>query len=330
MPTRLLLALAALLGLLAAAPVAAQSVGYQHLSMPDPAGAPVEVGVWYPTDAAPAAHRLQLFDQVVAEDAPASGHGLPLIVISHGTGGGFAGHYDTAIALARAGYVVAALTHTGDNFRDQSQAVNIPNRPRQLKLLIDWMLTGWAQHGVIDPQRIGAFGFSAGGFTVLAAAGGEPDFAKVRPHCDAHPDLFDCNLIKRFPGAAAAMEHMHPTWVHDPRIKAVASAAPAMGFAFGQAGLANVKVPVQLWAAEFDHILPPPEYAEKVRADLPTPPEYHLVPNADHYDFLAPCSGAMRAQTKDICDSRPGFDREAFHRALDQDVVAFFNRTLKR
>jgi predicted dienelactone hydrolase len=307
----------------------AQAVGYQHLTMPDPAGAPVEVGVWYPTKATSAPQALQLFQQTVAENAPVAGSALPLVVMSHGTGGGFAGHYDTALALARAGYVVAALTHTGDNFRDQSQAVNIPNRPRQLKLLIDWMLTGWSGHAAIDPNRIGAFGFSAGGFTVLAAAGGEPDFATVRPHCDAHPDLFDCGLIKRFPGAATAMEQMHPTWVHDARIKAVVSAAPAMGFAFGKAGLANVHVPVQLWAAEFDHILPPAEYAEKVRADLPAPPEFHRVANADHYDFLAPCSDAMRSQTKDICDSRPGFDRIAFHTTFDREVLAFFDRTLK-
>lgn len=315
---------------LAATVHAAPSVGYQHLTMPDPAGPPVEIGVWYPTDTAPAAHTIQLFNQQVAEDAPISGRALPLVVMSHGTGGSFAGHYDTAMALARAGYVVAALTHTGDNYRDQSGATNLPNRPRQLKLLIDYMLAAWPQHAAIDPQRIGAFGFSAGGFTVLTLAGGEPDLTAIRPHCQAHPAYFDCSLIARFPAAAGMLEHAHPSWTHDARLKAVVVAAPALGFSFGKAGLAGVRPPMQLWAAEFDHILPVADYAAQVKADLPTAPDYHLVRNADHFDFLAPCSEAMAQRVPDICASRPGFDRGAFHREFDRAVVAFFDAELKR
>ena len=36
----------------------------------------------------------------VAVGAPVSGKGLPLVVMSHGNGGWFGGHYDTAAALA--------------------------------------------------------------------------------------------------------------------------------------------------------------------------------------------------------------------------------------
>ena len=48
-------------------------------------------------------------------------------------------------------------------------------------------------------NRIGAFGFSAGGFTVLAAAGGEPDLTKVPGHCQAHPAFFECVLVRAHP-----------------------------------------------------------------------------------------------------------------------------------
>lgn len=308
----------------------AQSVGYQHLQIPDPAGPPVEVGVWYPTAAAPAPHSIRLFQQTVAENAAAAGHGLPLVVMSHGNGGGFAGHYDTALALARAGYVVAALTHTGDNSSDQSRAVDLPNRPRQLKLLTDYMLSAWPEHGVIDPERVGAFGFSAGGFTVLAAAGGEPDLKTIRPHCDRRPDFYDCQLIARMPALATAMARANPVWTHDPRLKAVVAAAPAIGFAFGREGLKNVRAPILLWRAEFDHILPQPDYAEAVRLALPTPPDYRVVANADHFDFLAPCSEALKREVPDICESRPGFDRAAFHDAFNRAVVGFFDANLKR
>jgi predicted dienelactone hydrolase len=245
-------------------------------------------------------------------------------VISHGNGGSFAGHHDTAMALAQAGFVVAALTHSGDNWRDQSQATRIWERPRQLKVLTDYMLSSWPERGRLDPQRVGAFGFSAGAFTVLIAAGGEADLSTLGPHCRAHPEFFDCRLVAR----AHASVPAHPTWTRDPRIKAVVAAAPALGFAFGRQGLASVHQPLQLWRAANDEVLPQPYYADAVRRDLPTPPETHVVDRAGHYDFLAPCSPELASRAASICASAQGFDRAAFHTQLNREVVAFFKRTL--
>jgi predicted dienelactone hydrolase len=56
----------------------------------------------------------------VARGAPVSGDALPLVVISHGNGGGPASHADLALALANAGYVIVAPIHSGDNYADQS------------------------------------------------------------------------------------------------------------------------------------------------------------------------------------------------------------------
>jgi predicted dienelactone hydrolase len=71
--------------------------------------------------------------QVVAAGAPIVGEHLPLIVMSHGNGGFFGGHADTAQALAQAGFVVAALTHPGDNYKDQSRATAMADRPRRCR-----------------------------------------------------------------------------------------------------------------------------------------------------------------------------------------------------
>ena len=304
---------------------AAAGVGFQHLSIPDPGHAPIEVGVWYPTDAKTSAQPIELGLQPVATDAPIKGDHLPLILMSHGHGGSFAGHVDTALALANAGYVVAALTHTGDNWRDASQATAMWERPRQIKVLDDYMLGGWAGHERIDANRIGAFGFSAGGFTVLVAAGGEPDLQAVIRHCHDHPQFYTCQLVT---AAHLTSIHVPYPWVHDPRIRAVVSAAPALGFTFSQSGLAGVREPVQLWRGADDQVLPHPYYAEVVRQNLPEAPETHVVAHAGHYDFLAPCSAALAKQVPEICVSEPGFDRTAFHADFDRQVVAFFNRTL--
>ena len=322
---RSLLALILAVLFAAAAPQTRAAVGFQHFFIPDPKGTPIEVGVWYPTDAAPKAEVIEAASQTVATDAPVKGGRLPLVVISHGHGGSYAGHLDTAIALANAGFVAAALTHNGDSWHDSSKAVAVWERPRQLKVLIDYMLGEWRDRRHIDPARIGAFGFSAGGFTVLAAAGAEPDFGAIKPHCQAHPTFEDCEIVAAHPLPA----HAAIVWVHDPRIRAVVSAAPALGFAFGREGLAAVRQPVQLWRAADDHVLPHPYYAEAVRLDLPSPPQMHVVPHAGHYDFLAPCSARLSQLAPEICVSEPGFDRATFHVRFDRDVVAFFLRTLR-
>jgi predicted dienelactone hydrolase len=311
------LALLLLLTPAGAAPPTPPPVGFQNQRMPNGTA----IGIWYPAHGQPAAERLGPYEQTVVDDAPPVGTGHPLIVISHGTGGSFAGHADTAIALAQAGFIVAALTHPGDNWRDQSRATDVQARPVALSGLIGFMLGAWSGHAAIDPSRVGAFGFSSGGFTVLAAAGGQPDLSTVAGHCAAHPVDFDCSLLRAHPAAPVPWHDSR-----DARIKAIVVAAPALGFAFGRAGLSAVGMPVQLWRADNDQILPAPDYADAVRGALPQPPEFHAVPNAGHFDFLSPC--AADSAGLPICSSAPGFDRLAFHRTFNAAVVQFFRRRL--
>src|SRR5580698_11625726 len=174
----------------------AVSAGFEQVMVPDPGGAPLEVGIWYPSQDAATSQRLGLFEQSVANGGAVTGRGLPLIVMSHGTGGSFEGHYDTALALADAGFVVAAVTHTGDNYRERTQVGRLENRPRHIKVLIDYMLASWQHPDTIDPSRIGMFGFSAGGFTALVAIGGAPDMSTVAPFCAAHADEWSCRMLK--------------------------------------------------------------------------------------------------------------------------------------
>ena len=129
-------------------------VGFQVARATDADGRPFAIGVWYPTEARPRPTTLLgplLMD--VAPDGPVSGRDLPLVVISHGNGGGVGSHADLALALADAGYVVAAPMHTGDNYADQSavgSASWLSARNRQLRATVDYMLTNWQGHDRID------------------------------------------------------------------------------------------------------------------------------------------------------------------------------------
>jgi predicted dienelactone hydrolase len=314
---------AALLAATVSSPALASNAGFMVLQEPRPNAPPVQVGVWYPTDTKPAFMALGGWGHTVAAGAPIVGERLPLIVMSHGNGGFFGGHADTAQALAEAGFVVAALTHPGDNYKDQSRATAMADRPAALSDLIGWMLDASPLKAKIDPGKVGAFGFSSGGFTVLAAAGGEPDIGKVPSHCKAHPDNYDCKLTANHPIPA---DILTAKWVHDARIKAVVSAAPALGFTFGQDGLKGIKVPLQLWKASDDEVLPGDDYAEFVHRNLKRPHDYHVVQGARHFDFLTPCTNTKGVEI--LCASAPGFDRVAFHREFNTAVTRFFTDQL--
>jgi predicted dienelactone hydrolase len=232
--------------------------------LPQPDGVPLPVGIRYPTDAPATIHAIALLQQQVAENAPVLAGRHALVVMSHGNGGWFGGHLDTALALAAAGFVVAAPTHAGDNDRDQSHATDLPARPRQIRDTIDAVPTDWSGRDLVDPDPIGLFGFSSGGLTVLVVAGGVPDLARVAPFCAAHASNSACALLRSHPAPLPAAD----VWTHDPRIRAVVAAAPALGFSFGSTGLAGVHAPVQLWQTRQDRIEPAPDFAEPVPAGL--------------------------------------------------------------
>jgi len=208
----------------------ANAVGFQQLAVPDPNGAPVAVYLWYPSEAAAKPLRLGPYEQAVAVDGPIAGASLPLVLISHGTGGSALTHYDTAIALAEAGYVAAAIEHTGDNWHDRANSFtqrNFTERPRQLKLALDYLLRDWAGRDRIAADEIGAFGHSAGGYTVLVAIGGEPDLALAAAFCREQPEDWGCARARTVAARTPAEPSPDPVWTHDRRIKAAVVAATA-------------------------------------------------------------------------------------------------------
>jgi predicted dienelactone hydrolase len=307
----------------------AGNVGFEEVRIANGAESPLTVGIWYPTRVSATEQPSGNFTEAAAPGAPIAGNDLPLVVMSHGGGGWYDGHADTAQALASAGFVAAAVGHSGDTFDDQSKVLQLWRRPAQLRRLVDYMVGEWPDRGRLDSNRIGAFGFSNGGFTVLVAAGGVPDLSKGGPYCEAHPDHELCLALKQA-GVDPRLGADAPrnAWVADRRIKSAVIAAPAFAFAFGADRLRDVHIPIQLWRAADDRRQPYPFYEDAIRAALPQPPEYHVVANAGHYDFLAPCNIGLFRRAPGLCSSDPSFDRAAFHTTFNAEVVRFFVATL--
>lgn len=79
--------LAILLSMLFAQVFDVQAAGFQRVQVPNPDGAAIELAVWFPSRATPARVAMGSVTQLVAPGAAIDGDRLPLIVISHGTGG---------------------------------------------------------------------------------------------------------------------------------------------------------------------------------------------------------------------------------------------------
>ena len=210
----------------------AGTVGFQRVMVPDSDGKPREVGIWHPTDAVASSQPLGPYRQTVAIDGAVAGRQLGLVVILHGVQGSADNHYDTALALAEVGFVVAAVT--------QSQDIRLVERPRHVTRVLDYMLAAWPYHDRLDPGRVGIFGYSVGGFTALVAIGGTPDLGRIPSYCAQYSDRV-CGMLRNIDTSIPPS-----AWTHDTRIKAAVIAAPTLGFTFGPTALAPIKVPVQL------------------------------------------------------------------------------------
>ena len=307
-------------------------VGFEQAVAQDARGRRFPLAIWYPTRATPRPTTLiGLTLMSVAPDAPVEGERLPLIVISHGNLGGPASHADLAMALADAGYVVVAPMHTGDNFRDGS-GTGVPGfwsgRNRQLQAALDYMTAQWNGRAHLDPARIGAYGFSAGGFTVLTAVGARPDLARVATHCAQHQE-FACDVLRSAHSALVAgkLEPIDRDFHVDPRIRAAVVAAPGLGFTFEGGGLEDVRVPLQLWTGGRDVYVPEETNTALVRDALGSRVESHVEAGAVHMSFLAPC---VLFGPPILCSDVGDFDRAAFHRRMNADVVRFFDAQLRK
>ena len=172
-----------------------------------------------------------------------------------------------------------------------------------------------------EGDRIYLFGFSRGAYTGLVIVGGRLDILGIASLCSEGGIDGMCAEIEigQFPARRPAA---------DPRFAAVVLADPEFGRTFTLGGLKDVKAPIQLWASERggDGVLP--EDNETIYENLPTPPEYRIVPNSGHFAFIVPCSAEAAKALPEICADAGTFDRRAFHKEFNLDVVAFFRRQL--
>lgn len=173
------------------------AVGRRTITMDDPNrnDRTFSVDVWYPADEAAAAEApaavyrfipgVEFTSEVAAADVPVVAEGtlFPFVVYSHGSGGQRFQASTNAELLASHGFVVAAPDHVGNTAFDEFLDTTAPDeqieidRPTDTAFVITELLEQSAApdtplSGALDPERIGIYGHSFGGYTALTAVSG--------------------------------------------------------------------------------------------------------------------------------------------------------------
>jgi predicted dienelactone hydrolase len=314
------------LGLVA---VTTRAAGIRELVIPpDRSGPQISARLWTPCASPPepiTVNRgtVRLTLQGVKDCAPSSQH-LPLIVISHGGFEDMFSHHDTAEFLADAGFAVVTFNHTQDSgYSTKDQLDNISAflvRPIEVKRVISFVLSSPQAFADIDPQRIGFFGHSRGGYTGLVLAGAVPNFKAPPFPCPAEWHM--CRQMRD-----NDIPEQHDSGF-DPRIKAFVIADPVSFFP-DKASLQKVTAPIQLWRSERGGMGVRPEDVMSLKKNLPDSPEFHRPANSAHLDFLFPCSDdEAKAMSFQCIDDPPGFRRADFHREFNAQLLEFFRKHL--
>ena len=350
--------LATFAALAAAGASLAATVGERHLIAHNPTATfrdadhkdTVRVTVWYPAaadakevslDIGPPGKPFFLVGSA-APDAPfADDKRRPVILFSHGFGGNARIMAWFTLPLARAGYVVIAVDHPGNNNPDKMTvggAIMFWDRPGDLAAALAAVKADPAIGPHLDLDRLGVAGFSAGGFTAIAATGVHIDTAHLQAFCNANPGDGICMPQKEFPLSteqmldAAKSPELAPEVAHSgddhsiPGVRAAFAIAPAIVQAFDQASLRADATPVAIILGDADPVAPP-DTNGRVAARLLRRVEFKQLPGVGHYDFLATCTPAGVAAIRICADKVP---QDPSHQAAIDFALAFFAKHLRR
>lgn len=286
-------------------------VGYCEVELADTqTGVTFSMAVMYPTRVPGRTERLGPFSLEVSIDAVPQDGIFPLIIISHGSGGGHLLYRTHAHHLACHGFIVGMPEHPFNNRNDNSlvnTVENLANRPRHIRTAVDWFFDSGKFARFLKPNSVSIIGHSMGGYTALAAAGGIPT---------------------SFPHESPDGQIQQVIVMPDPRIQALVLLAPASVWFMDKEALNGVSIPILLLVGEKDEITPY-FHAQIILEGVPDKAKirHRVVENAGHFSFLSPFPAPMANAAFPPSQDPSGFDRESFHHELNKEILDFLTQT---
>lgn len=250
----------------------------------------------------------------------------PLILLSHGSGGDPSNHAWLIDALVENGYMVAAPTHPLNSTHDNSDVgvISVWERPADLSLMLSTLLenSGWSKS--IDSDRVGAAGFSSGGYSVLALGGALYNRDMFNEYCLSENRGPDCSLAKDSSGVDFSRSSMS---YEDKRIKAIFAMAPAAGPAITLESLIGITVPVRITASRDDELVIPHFHALRYASHIQGS-KLEMLESGGHFIFLECDIGTHIAdwfiKELDLCGSAFDVDKNAVRKRVADSAVEFF------
>ena len=303
------------------------------------------VTLYYPSDAtAQPIKRGQFTLTLATQGTPVRGNGR-LVVISHGSGGAPWVHADLARSLVEAGFVVAMPEHHADNYKDDSNPGpdSWAMRPLEVSRTIDAVGRDPRFAPLLNLDKVGVYGMSAGGHTALTLAGGRWSPALFKAHCEADltEDFQACvGLLVRLNGGMLdgpkkwgaltviryRFDDATPRVYTDPRVAAVVAGVP-FAADFDMASLATPRVPLGLVTAQQDRWLVPRFHSDRVLQACKPCEHIADLPTGGHGALLSPLPAGFTGLVGDMLNDPPGFDRNQMPE-VDRKITAFFARHL--
>lgn len=315
-----------------------QPVGHRRLTLEVPhRDQALNAHLWYPTEATGdqvlVGQNALFFGEWVIEGAAPRKGALPLVLLSHGSGGNQAQLGWIATHLARAGFVVAGVNHPGTTSRDSlpSETVKIWQRPADLSRLADQLLT--LPDLQIDPERIAVMGFSLGGHTALSLAGLHVSKQRFIDYCDTAPEAWDCAWLRDGGVDFAAIDQTRYEQSNlDPRIKAVVAIDPALPQAVHADSLATMGLPVLIVNLGDAATTPIAIRADHLTEQL-AQGRHMFLPDTWHFTFLAKCSPLGQviiglAASENICSDWGVRDRSEVQADLAPALADFLSKAI--
>ena len=277
-------------------------------------------------------------------DFPPALSQLPLIVLSHGTGGSAQQLAWLGTALARSGFIAIAVDHPGNNATESYTAEGFAlwwERATDLSDVLDGILADGDIGPHIDSSRIGAAGFSLGGYTIIELAGARTDVSVLYDMCRAHPTETACHVpeMKDFGSPEQILQAVRKSSgeslarsadsFRDPRVKAVFAIAPALSETQTTDSLHQIHIPIELVVGAADPIAPANANADYLRANIHGARETILPGGGAHYTFPDTTTAAGNSQLPTDCTDAPGAARDAVHPQVSDMAIAFFTRALR-
>lgn len=190
----------------------------------------------------------------------------PVVIVSHGLASRPEDFASIGEHLASYGYLVVLPQHPGSDFQQAQNLLTglsrevfynseFIDRPKDISYLLDELerrnQTEFA--GRLNLTSVGAIGHSFGGFGVLAVAGAEIDWQRLKTECTTPNNYPNTSLLLQCRALDLPQENYD---FRDKRITAVFAMNPVNSALFGPTGLNKVNIPIVLLSGSYDPATP--------------------------------------------------------------------------